>query len=62
MSALANLAGMYPPEGMEIWNRNLTWQPIPVHSQPRETDPVINIERKLVYLSCVHTSLLLSQC
>ncbi len=40
MSALANMAGMYPPEGREIWNRSIPWQPIPIHSQPRETDPV----------------------
>ncbi|XP_031636576.1 prostatic acid phosphatase-like [Contarinia nasturtii] len=30
-SALANLAGMFPPSETEIWNDELNWQPIPVH-------------------------------
>lgn len=40
-SALANLAGMYPPNGNEIWNNNLEWQPIPVRSWPAEFDTLI---------------------
>jgi hypothetical protein len=45
MSALANLAGMFPPEGTEIWNKNLSWQPIPVHSRPREIDPALWMDK-----------------
>lgn len=40
MSALANMAGMYPPVGKEMWNENITWQPIPIHSRPKNWDPV----------------------
>lgn len=30
MSALANLAGLFPPTGDdEIWNPDIKWQPIP---------------------------------
>lgn len=52
ISAQANLAGMYPPiGGNSIFNVNLNWQPIPVHTQAKETDAVIyfnlNLARKL---------------
>ncbi|XP_074811505.1 lysosomal acid phosphatase isoform X2 [Natator depressus] len=34
MSAEANLAGLYPPQGQQVFNPNVSWQPIPVHSVP----------------------------
>ncbi|XP_019406792.1 PREDICTED: lysosomal acid phosphatase [Crocodylus porosus] len=34
MSAEANLAGLYPPEGLQVFNPNISWQPIPVHTVP----------------------------
>ncbi|XP_042335824.1 lysosomal acid phosphatase [Sceloporus undulatus] len=34
MSAEANLAGLYPPEGQQIFRSNVSWQPIPVHTVP----------------------------
>uniref|UniRef100_A0A8D0C2I9 acid phosphatase n=1 Tax=Salvator merianae TaxID=96440 RepID=A0A8D0C2I9_SALMN len=42
MSAQANLAGLFPPTGDQIWNPDLHWQPIPVHVVPKEKDPSVH--------------------
>lgn len=41
MSAMSNLAGLYPPKEKQIWNPDLMWQPIPVHTVPLEDDNII---------------------
>ncbi|KAK1335730.1 hypothetical protein QTO34_003524 [Cnephaeus nilssonii] len=38
MSAEANLAGLFPPSGMQRFNPNISWQPIPVHTVPIAED------------------------
>lgn len=38
MSALSNLAGLFPPKGGQIWMKNMPWQPIPIHSRPLKDD------------------------
>uniref|UniRef100_A0A8C3W7U1 acid phosphatase n=1 Tax=Catagonus wagneri TaxID=51154 RepID=A0A8C3W7U1_9CETA len=38
MSAMTNLAALFPPEGSSIWNPSLLWQPIPVHTVPVSED------------------------
>uniref|UniRef100_A0A914VGC0 acid phosphatase n=1 Tax=Plectus sambesii TaxID=2011161 RepID=A0A914VGC0_9BILA len=40
MSASANMAGLFEPEGDQIWNQGLRWQPVPVQVVPKEDDPV----------------------
>ncbi|XP_031637759.1 lysosomal acid phosphatase-like [Contarinia nasturtii] len=41
MSALANLAGLFPPHAEEKWNEDIAWQPIPVHTIPPNLDYVL---------------------
>lgn len=41
MSAEANLAGLYPPEGNQIWDPDLKWQPVPIHTIPETEDPIL---------------------
>ena len=46
MSAMSNLAGLYPPQKGQIWNPDLLWQPIPVHTVPVDDDNIIGNHAK----------------
>ena len=41
MSAEADLSGLYPPTGNQIWEKGIEWMPIPVHTVPLDQDYVI---------------------
>ncbi|XP_078664289.1 prostatic acid phosphatase-like isoform X2 [Branchiostoma floridae x Branchiostoma belcheri] len=41
MSAQADLSGLFPPAGEQVWNPDIPWQPIPVHTRPVKTDEVL---------------------
>ncbi|XP_071371105.1 lysosomal acid phosphatase isoform X2 [Centroberyx affinis] len=42
MSAEANLAGLYPPSGQQIFKSDLKWQPIPVHTVPQDQERLLS--------------------
>ncbi|XP_019872634.1 testicular acid phosphatase homolog [Aethina tumida] len=44
MSALANLAGLYPPQNDQKWS-DLNWMPIPIHNRPTIEDSVIALDK-----------------
>ncbi|XP_059184015.1 lysosomal acid phosphatase [Centropristis striata] len=45
MSAEANLAGLYPPRGQQVFSPTLQWQPIPVHTVPQSEEKLLSYPR-----------------
>lgn len=41
MSAQSNLAGLFLPTSEEVWNEDIAWQPVPVHTIPKNLDYVL---------------------
>ena len=50
MSAMTNLAALFSPEGISVWNPSLPWQPIPVHTVPISEDRVSIMENRGISL------------
>lgn len=42
MSAEANLAGLYPPSGQQVFTPDLKWQPIPIHTVPQSEERLLS--------------------
>lgn len=45
MSAYANLAGLYPPTGKDVWDQVMPWQPIPVHTERERHDKLLAMKK-----------------
>uniref|UniRef100_A0A914VHV5 acid phosphatase n=1 Tax=Plectus sambesii TaxID=2011161 RepID=A0A914VHV5_9BILA len=45
MSALTTMAGLFEPEGDQIWNKNVNWQPVSVQVIPKADDPLLYTSR-----------------
>ncbi|KAH9638955.1 hypothetical protein HF086_005036 [Spodoptera exigua] len=58
MSAYTFLAGLYPPTERQLWHPELPWQPVPVHSLPKELD---NSMRSVVPVDFLYSTLLSEQ-
>ncbi|KAJ8972001.1 hypothetical protein NQ314_000432 [Rhamnusium bicolor] len=41
MSAESNLAGLYPPVSKQVWDQDIKWQPIPIHTTSEKEDAVL---------------------
>ncbi|GFR72255.1 lysosomal acid phosphatase, partial [Elysia marginata] len=46
MSAYSHLAGLFPPSGDQIWNKDIMWQPIPVETRPLKEDNKLALQKK----------------
>lgn len=45
MSASVCVAGMFPSSPDKVWNANLAWDPIPVHTRPINEDYTLTYKR-----------------
>lgn len=46
MSAQVTLAALFPPSGDQIWNENLAWNPIPIHTTPESQDYFLGARKR----------------
>lgn len=46
MSAEASMAGLFPPSANKIWNEELNWQPIPIHTTSAHRDYILATQKK----------------
>lgn len=44
MTAQLLLTGLFPPVKEQKWTSELPWQPVPIHSSPRNLDNVMSVK------------------
>ncbi|XP_036439854.1 lysosomal acid phosphatase [Colossoma macropomum] len=57
MSAESNLAGLYPPNGSQVFHPGLNWQPIPIHTVPQDEEKLLSFPLP----NCPRYSLLMNE-
>lgn len=55
MSAQVTSCGLFPPNGVQVWNENIHWQPIPVHTIPKTLDYVLAVRKPCNHLNYIMT-------
>lgn len=43
MSAESTVASLFPPFGDQLWNEDLQWMPIPIHTIPQDQDYILGV-------------------
>ncbi|GAB1610523.1 prostatic acid phosphatase-like [Argonauta hians] len=61
MSAYCNLAGLFAPSPDDMWNPDLRWQPVPVHTVPKYQDKLLYMEAQCPQYYHLYTQFLQSQ-
>ena len=62
MSAQAQLSAIFPPEGAQVWNSSILWQPIPVHTVSADNDDILqSYDKKCPAYTDVNTQFISSQ-
>nr|XP_022906209.1 prostatic acid phosphatase-like [Onthophagus taurus] len=61
MSAAANLAGLFPPEGAQVWDKDIPWQPIPIHTEPELEDAFLASKKPCAKYDILYNNMINSE-
>lgn len=52
-SAQVTTCGLFPPNGSQVWNENIHWQPVPIHTIPTTLDYVLAVRKPCDHLNYI---------